>query len=386
MRWLLGVLLLLAAGRAQTPPVVTCRDCSNHGCIPCSKHGKQSTQEQAAAGTLSCSFATECKVCAGALAIDCRMCSNGPVELELQRRQQLAREWLAKRRTDIDKVAGREPFAHMATTHVDMTFAIRPTTIGREKLDTHALMHLFAERIEALRTLFLTVFEVPDTDLPDRLAVYMFRDARDHAVIGPRVTDLGTQNSVGLKLMGPQYVYSMWQDLRTIPDDEALHRNIVHNVTHLLLSQMKPALFLGNRKHGWIDEGVAHWFEDKVTGKCTNYCFEEILLLAGAGFKGGRWRAPVRKILDEGKAPSFAALSILNTDTLDFEQHAFAFAYVDFLLTAHGGAKFRDFLRLVKRDQATRDALQAVYGWNPITIDLPFQEWVKANYSPLPPR
>ncbi|MBL8754001.1 MAG: hypothetical protein JNK15_11945, partial [Planctomycetes bacterium] len=199
-----------------------------------------------------------------------------------------------------------------------------------------------------------------------------------------RLTGLGTANSVGLKLMGPEYVFSMWNDKRSLPDDEAVHRNLVHSVTHLLLSQMKPALFLGNRKHGWIDEGVAHWFEDKLVGKCTNFCFEEVLLQPGTGFKGGQWRPAVRKLVDEGKVVTFAELSSKNTDQLTFVEHALAFAYVDFLVVGHGGPKFRDLLRLVKGGTETRDALTKVYGWNPITIDAQFLPWVKANYSPLP--
>jgi hypothetical protein len=91
-------------------------------------------------------------------------------------------------------------------------------------------------------------------------------------------------------------------------------------------------------------------------------------------------------MVDEGKCKPFAELSILNTDQLDFEAHAVAFAYCDFLITGHGGAKFRDLIRLVKQDKPIRDALQTVYGWNPLTIDAPFQQWVKDNYSPLEPR
>ena len=256
---------------------------------------------------------------------------------------------------------------------------IRLEGIGKvyttEELETHALMHLYAERIEALRTMFLTVFELPEADLPHRLLVFMFKDARDHNTIGPRVTGLGTQNSVGLKEMGPdKYAFSMWQDTRTIPDDEALHRNIVHMVSHLLLSQMKPALFLGNKKHGWVDEGVAHWFEDKVVGKCTNYCFEEILMQSPASFKGGRWRQAVRQFLDGGKHVAFAVLSDRNTDQLTFVEHTFAFAYVDFLLTDRGGARFRDFVRLLKNDKATRDAANKQMSEDPnmAKMEMPF--------------
>ena len=160
-------------------------------------------------------------------------------------------------------------------------------------IDTHALLHLFGERIEALRSDYQKVFEVTDAEMPGRLRVYLFRDAHDHGIIGPRETGFGNAGAVGLKQMGPEFVYSMWQEPRSVPDEVALHRNVVHHVTHLLTSQLLPVQFLGNKSHGWIDEGLAHWFEDRVTGRCLNYCFEEVLTDPMADWKGGRWRTPV---------------------------------------------------------------------------------------------
>lgn len=377
--------LFLAFPIRGQEPIVSCRNCQNQGTIPCTKHGKWLAQEQGP-DVLHCSVAVECKVCAGVFASDCKQCTNARAEAELARRQGLARDWLQARRQGIDALTAREPFSHLATTHFDLSFGLKPATVGREKLDQHARMHVFGERLEALRTLFLTTFELTDADLPDRLLVVMNEEARDHAILGPRLTGIGTANSVGLKLMGPEYVYSMWNDKRSLPDDEAVHRNIVHNVTHLLLSQMKPAMFLGNKQHGWVDEGVAHWFEDKVVGKCTNFCFEEILLQSPASFRGGKWRPAVRQLVDEGKAISFAALSTRNTDQLGYVEHTFAFAFVDYLLAKFGGARFRDFLRLLKREVATRDALQQVYGFTALSIDANFLPWVKENYSPLAAR
>lgn len=375
--------LVLGLGAPAQADTVACKFCGGHGTLPCKRHDKPAGAEEAGGIVQWCSDVVACKTCAGALAADCRSCRNPVAEQALAKRQQLAREWLEQRRKDVDALAAREPFLHLATTHFDLAFSLRPTTVGRVKLDPHARMHLYGERLEALRTLFLQVLELAEGDLPDRCAIFMFDDQRDHAAIGPRVTGMGTGNTVGLKLMGPQYAYSMWQDKRTLPDDEAVHRNVVHNTTHLLLSQMPPALWLGNHQHGWIDEGVANWFEDRIGGKCTNYCYEEVLLVAGAGFKGGKWRPAVRKLVDEGKVPTFAALSTLNTDQLTYEQHAFAFAFVDWLITAYGGPKFRDFLRAVKGTQATRDALQAVYGLTMLTVDDAFRTWVGDNYSPL---
>jgi hypothetical protein len=387
MRRALGsfcVLSLALVARAQDPPVA-CRICQNHGSAPCARHGRQLAQEQAPL-LLHCSVVAECKACEGALAVDCKQCANPTAEGELARRRQLARDWLATRRKTVDAVAAREPFHHLATTHYELAVGLKPATIGKEKFDTHARTHVYGERLQALRALFVKTFELTDADLPDRMTVVLSEEAKDHALLGPKLTGIGTANSVGLKLMGPEYVYSMWNDKRALPDDEAVHRNVVHNVAHLLLSQMQPAMFLGNHHHGWIDEGVAHWFEDAVVGKCTNFCFEEILMLSPASFKGGKWRPAVRKLLDDGKAPPFASFAGKNTDELNYVEHAFAFAAVDWLLAAHGGGKFRDFVRLLKRDQATRDALQQVYGLSPITFDPPFHAWLKEHYSPLQER
>ncbi len=379
--WLLCSLGGLAPAFAQAP--VQCRNCRDQGTVPCGKHGKLLAQELPEKGVIACSVAAECKVCSGAILIDCKQCSKPSGESDALARQQLVRDWLVQRRKTIDALTAREPYFHLQTTHYDLAFNLKAATIGKEKVEPHPRMHIYGERLEALRALFVQTFELTDADVPDRMLVCMSEEAKDHGVLGPRLTGMGTANSVGLKLMGPEFVYSMWPERRTLPDDEAVHRNIVHNVTHLLLSQMRPMLFLGNKKHGWLDEGIPHWFEDKIVGRCLNFCFEEILLQPGMNFHGGKWRPAVRKLVDEGKALSFAALSQRNTDELTFVEHAFAFAYVDFLLATQGGAKFRDFLRAIKREQPTRDALPAAFGFTPLSIDAAFVQWVKATYSPL---
>jgi len=381
-------LVLAAVGPipAQDAPAPVCKSCDSRGTVACGKHGKFFEAESAERLVLHCSVATDCKACAGALAVDCKTCRHTKAENELARRQQLAREWLQRRRTEVDAVAGGDPLLHLATAHFDLSFGIKPQMVGKEKLETHALMHLYGDRLEGLRKLFLGTFALRDDEQTTRLQVYMFKSSRDQANIGPRVTGIGVSQSTGTKLMGVDCVYSMWQDPRYFPDDEALYRAVVHNVTHLLLCNATPAQVLYNRKHGWIDEGVAHWFEDKLTSKCLNYCFEEILVNPGVHWKGGRWRTPVRKLVDEGRCRSFAELSGFNTDQLDFQDHALAFAYVDFLLTVHGGAKFRDLVRLAKQDKPMREALPAVYGLNLLTIETPFQQWVKENYSAVDAR
>src|SRR5262245_2646147 len=383
----LGALAPVARAQAPDPSPGACLACGSQGKLDCPKHGKAALLQER--GVHFCSVAAACKFCGGVLATDCKQCRNLPVEKELQDRLELVRKWREERRTKVDAFVGNgEPLEHLVTEHLDLAFSIKNLTVGRDKLDEHQAMHLYGERIEALRKQFVELLGIDDRALPARLEVFMCRDAQAQANLAPHATGIAAGGrSVGSKLMGSPAVYCMWQDRRTLNDDEALHRNIVHNVTHLLLANMTPSKMIGNPGNGWVDEGLAHWFEDKVTGKCTNFCFEEVLMQTGASFKAGRWRVPVRHMCDEGKLESFPTLAPKNTDELTFPEHAQAFAMVDYLLASGGGPKLRDFVRLLKSGKPVRDALQQVYGTSPLTFDNEFQTWIKANYSPQePPR
>ncbi len=382
-------LLVAPVGGAQEDPgpaKITCRTCENRGGRDCSRHRNGLLELERE--VVRCSVATECSRCGGALIVDCKICRNVAVENAAEVRRQTARDWLAERREAVDEYTGGKGIMHCETAHVDLTFSFRGATVDKTKLDGHRLMHLYAQRIEQLRNEFMQLLELADSDFPDeqpeagvsaRLHVYMFEELWDHRKIAPRATGIGA-GSAGVKLMGVSLVYSMYRDGRVLPDDEAVHRSIVHNVTHLLLSSMKPTMWLGNRKHGWIDEGLAHYFEYRVDGHCTNFCYEEVGISPGAGFKGGKWRVALRKQLEAGALRKFTELYQKNSDQLDFEAHAHAFAWVEFLIAVHGGRKFADFVRWVKRTVPTREALRRVYGFGPLEFDQPFAAWVRETY------
>lgn len=379
---LFAAVLAVAVATAQEPPVVTCRACGNHGVLDCSKHKKPSLEQERA--VRFCSAVAACKTCDGALHVDCKQCTNEAAQDELEKRIALVAQWRETRKKEIDANVRGEPLLHLETEHVDLAFAFAKVTVGKQKLDTHEGLHLYGDRIEAFRRLYVETMQVEEKDFSARLRIAMCRDGEQANQLAPRMTGMGGNFAVGTKLMGIDAVYCMWQEPRGLPDDEAVHRNLVHNLTHLLTSNCEPAAYFGNPGNGWVDEGLAHWFEDKVLGKCTNYCFEEVLVQQGQNWKGGKWRPAVRAMLDAGELQSVAALGDKNTDQLTFPEHAQAFAMVDHLLVVHGGAKLRDFVRALKQKTAMRDAMQQVYGTSPLAFDKEFQEWVRANYSPLP--
>lgn len=355
---------------------VPCRFCESRGEKPCKRHRGLLEAEREVE---FCSEAAACRACHGALTVDCKICRNEPVERARAERIEKARVWLAGRRERVDAVTKGRGIVHVRSAHVDLAFSIRPLTVGRRKLSTHELAHLYVRRIEDLRRRFLETFGLGERDFSARLEIYMFADRRDHRLLAPRVAG-GGGGGVGMKLMGASAVYCMYHERRSMPGDEELWRTVAHNVAHLLLGNMHPAVWIGNRGHGWVDAGVAHWFEDLLTGRCATFCYEEVGLSPGAGYRSGRWRVAVRKLAEARKLASFVEVSGRNTDQLSMPEHAQAFAYVDFLLTRCGGEKFAALVRRLKEKRPLREALPETCGLTVLGFDEAFRAWVRANY------
>lgn len=359
------------AARAQAP----CRTCSSQGERPCKRH---KGFEELEAAVRHCSVVAACRSCAGALATDCAKCDRGEVEASLSARQAAAEDWLAARRSHVDAFAKKGTILHGQSDHVDLAFSIPSLTVGRRKFDSHRLLHLYLERIEALRALFLATFGLNDQDFSARVELFVFADRDDHVEVAPRVAG-GGASAGGMKLMGTRAVYCMWRDRRLIRGDEELHRTLIHNTTHLLLANATPEQWIGNRSHGWLDEGIAYWFEDKLTGKCLTYCYEEVGVLPAA-YHGGRWRVPVRKLLEADRLVSFAEVSRRNIDQLSSQERAQSLAYVDFLLAQHGGPSLYALVRRLKEKQTLRQALTEEIGTTVLEFDRQFRAWVRETY------
>lgn len=363
--------------QVEAAPRVPCRFCESRGELDCKDkaHRQVLDVEQRA---VQCSVAAECSTCGGALTTDCRICSNPAVEAAIGKRRELAAAWLAGMRTKVDEVTGGKDILHCRSAHVELTFTVRPLTIGKRKVPTHELMHIYLERLEDLRARFLATFGLDETDVPAPLQIFLFRERIDHRKLAPRVA--GGGGGAGQKLMGTDSVFCAWHDPEFLPGDEELWRSVVHNATHLLLANLKPEVWLGERKHGWVDEGVAHYFEWLLTERCTNFCYQEVGLRPGEGFKGGWWPVAVRKLVETGGMRPFSSFYQKQTDQLDWQEHAQAFAAVNFLIEKFGGAKFADFARRLKRDESTREAMQAAFALDLLAFDSELETWVKATY------
>lgn len=349
-----------------------CQRCTFKGTLPCPKHPKGAAKEEE--GVLDCSIAARCATCRGTFRTDCQDCAGSAAELELQAARE-TKEAFAAGQAEFEKEMGGEPRARVRTAHFDLTFEVEQLTVGRAQLGQHELLHLYAKRLEALYADFNEILGLRPADhRSPPYRVFIWRNPLDQRDAAGRYAQGGSGK--GVKLLGAKGVFTMVRDRNEHPKDDDLMRTVVHNVTHLLLADLFDAVWLGNRKAGWVDEGLAHWFEDRAYGQCTNFCYQEQNTLVA--FKGGKWRAPVRSMVESDKLPGFAETSQKQSDQLTLAEHALAFSYVDFCL-ARDAKAFPKLVRELQKKKPTRDAL-AAYGLGMAEFESEWRKWVLSTY------
>ncbi len=358
---------------------VACNACRGVGSNPCKKHKKAIEWEK---NVDYCSVASACATCGGTYRIDCKICDNPGVQDAAVVRKELVQKWFVDRREQVEKYTKSKKVLHVKSKHFNLTFTIAPMRIGKNPRPRpqHELMHIWVDRLEQHFAEFCKIFELTDQDFSVRVELYMFEKRSDHLVITPRKLGSDAGSASGKKYMGDKMIFSMWRLPREMRNDDDMKRYMGHHVTHLFVNHMAPNTWIFNKGHGWIDAGIAHYFEYKASALVTNYCYEEVAIDPGAGWKNGKWKSGVRLLVDARKQMFFRKFFLLNTDQLSLEAHALSFAYVDFLISAYGGAKMRDLIRLIKNKISTRDALRKVYSLTPLSIEEPFKKWVKKTY------
>ncbi|MEZ5990051.1 MAG: hypothetical protein R3F30_13165 [Planctomycetota bacterium] len=375
---------ILAGGETTTTqdgPRVPCVYCKDKGFKECRKHSKADLELEDDGVVRFCSDLASCKECLGTLMIDCDHCKNAAVEEDIAKRAARLQEWLAMRRKKVDEVIGHQCLQG-AGDHVDLVWDLKPMMVGKRKVGPHEMLHLYIQRMEALRKDFIEVVQIPSVQQKARIELYAWRDGGDQYVAASKFAGQGSKGQ-GVKFLGSTAIYTMLYDKSKIRGDEDLHRNFVHNVAHLLLANADPAQWIGQLGGGWIDEGFAHYFEHRLDLQCTTHCFQEVA--TDINFKPGNWLVPVRRKVAAGRLPSFAEVAAKNTDQLDGVEHMLVFSYVHFLLEGtlvekdHGKA----FMRLVdklKAKQSAGEALRYAYKIGAAQFEEKWKEWVLETY------
>jgi len=358
------------------PEQTTCGACNHVGTVPCPEHDRDDVALEANA--LHCSVVMDCARCAGTLKLDCPKCPLGD-ELMAKLRRQKA-DWKQSMQEHWDRIGDSFPIGR--STHFLLFWSGQKIVIKRKGLSAHEALHLYLDRLEELYEQFKQAVSAGDEDFSTVFQVMIWKRQKDQNVAAAHYTGQPLPNATGTKRMGAVGIYTVFLDPSIVDPDESatadLYRAVVHNVSHLLLANVWNARWPGELQGGWIDAGVAHYFEHELHQRCTNFCYREQDTLAS--YQGGRWEAPVKKLARSKKLIPFADTANKRTTQLELEEHALCWSYCEFLISTNPEG-FGAICRAIKEGRSYRDALKEHFDLSPLTFQEAWREHVKRNYK-----
>ena len=348
-----------------------CTKCKTTGKLPCPEHKKSdATLEE---GVDYCSMVYTDEFCGGTGWVSCPKCERPDVDGALATKLAgipALRESMVK----MDEEMEFELHTGVSE-HFVLVMELESLKVGKKRLKRHALTHLYLERLELLYKDYTEILGVKPQEFDQRIRVLIWANDNDQAEGSLRFCNQGAK--FGVKLLGLDPTYSICGTKQYFGDDEQLHRAMIHNTTHLLLSAQKPVEWIGNKKGGWADAGLAHWFEDRYFGICDNYCYQE--QDTNQDFKGGKWKPAVKKMVAMKEEPGAGTVFSRNTDGLTLEEHAVSFSYIDFLIQKDP-KMLNLLLKRMRSRTPTRDALAEAFGLTVIEFQEEWSAWVADTY------
>ncbi len=345
--------------------LVDCKPCSRLACVP----------EQGDENLLFCSEAIECKKCTGMRALPCKKCTAHDEEAATRYAEQLAanQAWLRNMRVFYQEM--ELELEHVESKHFKLTFHLPRFAVGAGK--SHGALHVYLNRLEELFASFVAdVPADPAKDFFGKTHVLLWDNGRDQERASLKYTRQPSRTQS--KLMGANPVVSIHYDKSHLHEEFELHQAVVHQVTHCLLSNVFDGIWTGNIRGGWIDAGLAHYYEVSLFGGVRHYCYVEGDTMRS--FKFGQWEPAVRKAVDAKDAPSFLGIATKHTTELTPSDHMFAWSYVDFVMREHPGS-FAALARAIKKKKPLKEALESSLELNPFEFDTAWREFVRAKYS-----
>jgi hypothetical protein len=306
-----------------------------------------------------------------------------------------AAAWLDEVR-QIDATAGdKSQMVHVQTTHFRVSTDVgKITGSDKKSYRTHELAHLYARRFEEFYERYKAMFAIEDSNnIKNMHSLILFEKQAPGVRVAPAYTGLSLQDARTVKRSGGanhESTVVTWWDKAEFPKDQDMQRHQTHNLVHQLTSVFydlrwfKPGekglspLWL-NDKYGWLDEGLAHWFEIDFDERANTYCFREQDMNSRWG--GDDWKKNVYKAALAGDIPSFTEAALKPTQSLSAKEHQFVWSWVDFLM-ARDSAVMGKAMKMCKMEQPTRDILRECWGLSPLGLEEEWRAWVTVEYAP----
>jgi hypothetical protein len=359
------------ASTAQTPAATAqCATCNDRGVVPCRLCGRAPCKSTHP--VLFCSEAAKCRDCGGTQLEKCAKCEHAP-EVDLAKRRADITAWLVAQKP-IDDYVGH-PSMRCESAHFTLTFDLKSIEV-KGSTSAHAAMHVYLDRLEDFFADFCKDVGCTEQDFLGKTQVMLWSNEKDQTKASSKYTLQSSRSES--KLMGAKPVVSIFFDKTRLHDETELHAAMVHEVAHCLLSNIYDGVWTGNIKAGWIDEGLAHFYENRYFGEVRHYCYvdEETT----KAYKFGRWENDVRNAVEQKKCPDFLSVTGLDTVAMSGEQRQFAWSYCDYIVRALPG-KFGALAKAFKAKKVVSDALPTALHMNPLEFEANWKKWVLETYS-----
>lgn len=377
----LSLIALAPFGWAQVDPDDVgdgCQVCHLTGVKKCKVH--PSSLAEAEAGVIYCSVATSCEACSGALLVDCKRCSGGPGNVEMETRQLRSARFKGSP-TPAENLFERE-LVRVVTAHFDIIIDCEKIKDGSRRMSAHEVAHALATEAEKAAVLLDEQFGAKLHHYSRRSRIWFWGNPKDHLLVNQKI--LGTNDPGAFKLFGPDPAYSAWTKERGLENKGMLIvSNGVHIGVHLLLSNLFQNQWIGNFKAGWFDVGAAHYYENLRFQQVTTYCIDEAD--ANLDYENGRWHVPVRKYLTKNKKSLLPSLLSKISGTMWDEEHALAWSLYDWVATMHPKA-LKPLLVGYKERKETRDLFKEHLGMTVKQVEEAWRAWVLDTYPVKSPK
>jgi hypothetical protein len=300
--------------------------------------------------------------------------------------------WLEERR-QMDALTKGKTIVHIETTHFVIAWDIPKITASDKKnYKAHEAAHLYARRMEAVYARYQELLDVVDVDhMRTKHHFYAFDKLRDAQAVGPVYAQMSS-TTTARRAGGVEHESTvvMFRNKNMHPKDADFHRHWIHSMVHQLTSvHYNPYWFADGGKglsppwladkYGWMDAGLAHWFETDFDGAATTYCMQE--QDTAKRWKGGDWESNVWKAVVAGDAPSFPEIISVPTQALSPRQHQFVWSWVDYLMSLDpkgmGAA-----VKMAKHQKPIREILREAWGVSMLGFEERWAEWVRTEYDP----
>jgi hypothetical protein len=367
---LLAFLLCLgSAAPAQDPAPVACATCKDLGVLPCKLCATRVCRSEA---HLFCSVEGQCSDCGGARRVDCSQCQRAPEVDPSVRRGEIA-AWRATL-APLDEFMNQRDLVHVESPHFVLSYDVDRTD-HKSASSRHDAAHLHCERLERLFEAFAADAGAVEADFSAKTRVMVWSNEKDQQKASSKYTLEKTSSQA--KLMGAAPVVSVLYGKGRIRGDAALHHVLVHQSAHCLLSNLHEGVWVGNLGGGWIDEGVAHLYEQRLCGGVETWCYLDDEQLKELDF--GPFEAEVAAAVQSGEEPDFTAVAGLDTVALSPRQRLFGWSYCDYVVRHHPG-KLGQVVKVLKRKKPASEALLDGLGTSTTDFQRDWATWVKANY------